>query len=137
MLNSLARMRLGIILIRGHKGVWVLFLPQIPHGVVDLPMLGLVRPNVQQEISDRSVPLGHLPVIHGQIRYAELGVRPFRQLAGFDILDGLQRISTMFPVKKKNREDETYESVSQHSFLFQVANEAVAGAGRDEVGDEH
>ena len=82
--------------------------------MIDLAMLGLIRADIQQQISHTALPLGHVPVSDRDLGGLE-GL-PLGQFAGVDVVDG--------------------EGVGEHGLLFEVADEAVAGAGRDEVGEE-
>lgn len=85
--------------------------------MVDFSVLCFVGPNVQQQVLHGPVAFGHLPVVDGQIRNAELGIGPLGQLPSLEVGDG--------------------ERVRQHGLFFQVAHEAMAGARGDEVGEEH
>ena len=46
--DTLGRMRSGRVLIFTDERIWVILLLEVPQGMIDLPMLGLVRSNVQQ-----------------------------------------------------------------------------------------
>lgn len=114
-LDPLARVRLRRILVLAHKRIRIRLLVQIAQRVVDLAVLGLVRSDIQQQIAHAALALGHVPVADGNL--GGLEVLPLGQLAGVDVGDG--------------------ERVGEDGLLLEVADEAVAGARGNEVGEEH
>jgi len=110
-------MRLRLVFVVANKGIRIFILVQVCEGVVDLPMLGLIRTDIVHEVPHSTVSFRHLPVVDGEIWNAEVGIRPLGQLAGLDILD--------------------YERVGEDGFFFEVAYEAVTCLRRDEVGEKH
>lgn len=114
MFNPLARMRYARINIRTNKRIRVPLLIQIGQRMINLPMLRLVRANIQQQISHTPLSLRHIPVLDSDIRRLEF--LPFRELAGLEVADG--------------------EGVGEDGFFFEDADEAVHGSGGEQVGDE-
>ena len=79
--------------------------------------LDVTYSNVKDEILHGPVTLGHVPVADSKIGDAELGVRPLLEAA-------------MIELKQAT-------GISVNSLLLEVANEAVANLGGEEVRDEH
>lgn len=103
-----------VVLVLRHVRIRVLIRVQVAQRVVHLAVLGLVCTHVQDQVGHRVVTLRHVPVLD-----SDLGCRhrlPLGQLAGFDLLDG--------------------PCVSDDGLFLEVADEAVAGAWRDEVREE-
>jgi hypothetical protein len=114
-LNALGRVRPALDLVRAGVRVGVVVLVQVAEGVVDFAVLALVGADVQQQIAHRAVSLGHRPVLDRNVRRRHL--LPQWQAAGVKVCD--------------------LAGVGDDGFFFEVADEAVAGAWGDEVGDEH
>ena len=102
-------MRPALVLVRAGVRVGVVLLVQIAEGVVDLAVLALIGADVQQQVAHRAVALGHGPVLDRDVGRVHL--LPQRQTAGVEVCD-LAR-------------------VGDDGFFFEVADEAVAGAGGD------
>lgn len=66
MLNAWAGMRFGGVLVDRDEGIGVFGL-EIGQSVMDLSVLGLVCPDVQQQISHALMALGHVPVLDGNV----------------------------------------------------------------------
>lgn len=103
--------RLGLVVT--HKRIRVLLVVQVAQRVVDTPVDGLVGTDVEDQVPHGASPLGHVPVLHGQFGDLEARVAPLGQEALFDLLDA--------------------PGVGVHGLLLEVADEAVADLGRDEV----
>lgn len=89
---------------------------QVAERVVDFSVFGLVGSDVIEETSHASVALGHAPILNREIRSFEIGIGPFGQVSIFEILDR--------------------ERVGEDGFFFEIADEAVAGLGGEEVAEE-
>ena len=114
MLDPLPGMHPPLILILAHERVRVLPLHQIAQRVVHLAMLGLIGADIQDQIPNAPLPLRHIPVADGDL--GSLGGLKERQVAGVDLGDEAR--------------------VGDDGLLLEVADEAVARARRDEVGEE-
>ena len=117
MFNSFARVRYARVFVRAHEGVGILVLVQITKRVVDLSMLRLVCSDIEEKVFHSPLSLGYAPVVCCEIRDHELRVCPLWEFPGVDILNS--------------------ERVREHGLFLEVADEAVAGARRDEVREEH
>ena len=113
MFNSFARVRYARVFVRAHEGVGILVLVQITKRVVDLSMLRLVCSDIEEKVFHSPLSLGYAPVVCCEIRDHELRVCPLWEFPGVDILNS--------------------ERVREHGLFLEVADEAVAGARRDEV----
>lgn len=82
--------------------------------MIDLAMLTLIRAYVQQQIPHSAMSLGHFPVLDRNRRRSRL--LPSGEEAGVEGGD--------------------LACVGDYGFFFEVADEAVAGCWRDEVGEE-
>ncbi len=87
----------------------------LPERVIHLTMLGLVGPDVEQQIPHRPMTLGHVPILDGNL--GRLKSFPLGQLAGLDVGNG--------------------QRVRHDGLLLEITDESMAGAGRDEIGEEH
>lgn len=85
--------------------------------MVDAAVARLVGPDVQDEVLHGAAALGHVPVRHGNVGDLELGVAPLGEVAFVELADAAR--------------------VRVHGLLLEVAHEAVADPGADEVGEEH
>src|SRR5205809_772796 len=54
---------------------------------VDASVVGLVGPDVQDEVPHGPMPLGHLPVIYRNVGHLEVGVGPPREVALVHLAD--------------------------------------------------
>lgn len=102
------------ILVLGLVRIGIKCLLQVAEGVIHLAVLGFVSPDVKQQVTHLALVLGHLPILHCDLWCFQIG--PFRQFALLDFLNGA--------------------GVGDDRFFFEVADEAVTGARRDQVGDE-
>ena len=105
--NALAWMRLRLIFVLGNEWVGILLRVQISERMVDLSVLRFICSDVHQQVPHRLVSLRHIPVSNSN--FGCLQSLPSWQSAFIDILD--------------------CESVRLDSFLFDVADEAMAGLG--------
>lgn len=105
------------IFIQADKRVGVLLLVQVAQSVVDTAMAGLVGPDIQDQILHRAMTLGHIPVRHGNVGHLEFGVGPLGEVSFVELVDTAR--------------------IRVHGFLLEVAYEAVANSGADEVGEEY
>ena len=108
------RLAFRCVLILAHKRIRIPALLQIPQRMVHLAMLGLVGAHVEHQIAQRAFPLRHVPVLDGDLGRG--GGFEHGEGAGVDGGDAAR--------------------VGQHGFFLEVADEAVAGARRDEVGGD-
>lgn len=107
-------MRLRLILVFRDVRVGVVVLIEVAQGVVDLSVLRLIGPNVEEQVSHRALAFGHVPVLDGDVW--GLHFLPHRETASVDVFD--------------------FAGVGDHGFFFEVANKAVAGSWRHDVGQE-
>lgn len=107
-------MRLARILVLTHIRIRIIPLIQIAQRMIHLAMLALVCANVQKQVAHRSVAFGHVPVLDSDVGGGHF--LPHGQTAGIDVGD--------------------FAGVGDYCFFFEVADEAVAGCGGEEVGEE-
>jgi len=107
-------MRVIWIRVFAHERVRIKVLIQVPKRVIDLSMLRLVGPHIVDQIPHHPVSLGQLPVVNCNLR--RLHVLPQGQFASLEISDAMR--------------------VCYDCLLLKVADESVAGLGRDEIGEE-
>ena len=79
-------------------------------------MLRLVCAHIVHQVPHRAAALGHVPVRDGNIGYRKVRVGPLLEMAGLDLADDVR--------------------IGVHGLLLEVADEAVAGARRQQVGEE-
>lgn len=113
-LDVLARMRLTRVLVLRNERIGIVLLIQVAQRVVDLAMLRFVRSDVQQQVSHGTTPLGHVPILNGNVWRHKL--LPLWQAAGIKICN--------------------LSSVRENGFLLKKADEAMTGPRGDEVGKE-
>lgn len=105
------------VLVHADERVRVIFLVEVAEGMVDAAVARLVGPDVQDEVLHGAAALGHVPVRHGNVGDLELGVAPLGEVAFVELADTAR--------------------VCVHGLLLEVAHEAMADPGADEVGEEH
>jgi len=79
-------------------------------------MLRLIRTDIHQELPHSSLPFRHIPITNSNLRRLDTAAVPQRQFPSIKIGDGT--------------------CVGPHGFFFEVADEAVACSGGEEVADE-
>lgn len=114
MLEVLCWMRIALVLVFGCEWIWIELLIKVTERVIDLTVLGFVGTDVKQQVTHCSMALRHVPVLDGDVWCLHL--LEHWKLAAVNVRDGPR--------------------VSEDSFFFQIADEAMAGAWRDEVRDE-
>jgi hypothetical protein len=98
----------------GTVGVGIVLLLEVGEGVVHLAVLGLIGSHDTQQVDNAVLARRELEVVLGNLR--GFHVLPLRQVSGLEIGDRA--------------------GVGDDCFLLEVADEAVAGLGGDQVGHE-
>lgn len=114
MLNSFAWVWLRWFCVLGNEWIRILLLVQVSQRMIDLPVLRFIRPNIEQQVPHRLFSLRHIPVPNRNLWC--LQSLPSGEFAFVNVLN--------------------CHGVRFDGLLFDVADKAVAGLRRNQVGNE-